>query len=268
MKNAMFTAHYAAQNAGGGIRLAAETHRINKLIIKPEYLELVPRLSDEDRNNLKESLKKDGQLLPITVNPQGIILDGHTRYAICTELGIHPVRFKVVQFQTMEDEMRFVVMTNLARRQLSKFQRVELAWPLYELEKKRALEREAWKTNKDLCVIDKKTGKIVKAKKPIKEGLSSIVFGKKIGVGKTLIAQVEWLRNNAPQEVLQKCRTGKMSTVAAYDMVRGQKMMSDGKKPETPIKFCPQCNTETTSSKKTGCHVHRWFCCSHCKWGV
>ena len=85
---------------------------------KKEYLELVPRPSKEDYKSLKNSIKEDGLHLPITVNQNGVILDGHTRNAICKELGIKPI-FEVMKFDDEFDEKRFVVTTNLSRRSLN-----------------------------------------------------------------------------------------------------------------------------------------------------
>lgn len=247
--------------------MKAKQQSLSKLIIKQEYLELVPRLSEADRDNLKKSLKKDGQLIAVICNPDGIILDGHTRYELCNELGLLPIKYRVMKFENPDDEMKFVVMTNIARRHLNKFQKVEMAWPLFELEKQRALERVNWKTDKSLCVTDQE-GKIVKAKKKIKEGLSAELFGKKIGVGHTFVNQVEYIKKFADEKLLAKVRGGELSASMAFDLLHGQKLMSDGKKPDKPIKFCPKCNTETTNPKRTNCHVHKWFCCSHCKWGI
>ena len=58
------------------------------LKIDPEYEALVPKPSDIDRTNLKASIKKDKLWTPIIVNAENVILDGHTRYAICNELEI------------------------------------------------------------------------------------------------------------------------------------------------------------------------------------
>lgn len=243
-----------------------QEQKFSKIKINPEYLDLVPRLSVKDRERLAESIKKDGLFTPITVNDDGIILDGHTRYEICKEFKIK-IRYHVKSFDNQDDEMRFVIMTNLARRQLSKFQKAELAWPLFELEKKRAKERADWRSNKSLCITDK-FGRIVKAKKPIKEGQSAALFGKKIGVGKTLINQMEYLKQYASDQVLEKLRSGQMSTVMAFDLVRGLRLIPDGKKPDKPIKFCPTCNTETTSPMRRKCHIHKYFCCKHCRWGI
>lgn len=240
---------------------------ITKIIVRQDYLDLVPRLAKNDYEKLEESLRKDGQIIPIIVNQKGEILDGHTRFEICNKLKLLPIKFTVKSFENAEDEMRFVIMTNLARRQLSKLQQIELAWPLYELEKIRSQDRVNWKKNKDACVTDDK-GRVVKIKSKIKEGNTTEVFGKKIGMGKTIVSHAVFIKQFAPEDILNKVRNDEMSLGAAYDLTRGKLLMSNGKKPDAPIKFCPKCKTETTSPKKTGCHVHKWFCCSHCKWGI
>lgn len=229
-------------------------------MVSQEYLELIPRLAEIDRQKLLESIKKDGQLIAITVNPEGIVLDGHTRLEICKELGITP-KYKIKEFSDKDDEMRFVVMTNLARRQLTKFQKVEMAWPLYQLEKKRAEERIKTQGGPNYKGVKMRYG--LK-----KEGTAAEIFGKKMGFGKSFVNQIQYLKQNAPDSILEDLRTGNMSTVMAFDLVRGLKMIPDGICPEKPIPFCPDCNTKTTSPKIKKCHVHKWFCCSHCRWGV
>jgi ParB-like chromosome segregation protein Spo0J len=52
-----------------------------------EYADLVPPLSAEEYESLKESIKQNGLWVPIVVNSQGIILDGHHRFKVCQELG-------------------------------------------------------------------------------------------------------------------------------------------------------------------------------------
>ena len=59
--------------------------------IKKEYYDLVPRPLDSQYKSLRESIRDDGQHIPIVVNQEGTILDGHTRYEICKELKIEPI---------------------------------------------------------------------------------------------------------------------------------------------------------------------------------
>jgi ParB-like chromosome segregation protein Spo0J len=53
-----------------------------------EYASLVPQLSTEEYESLKQSIKENGLWVPIVVNKDGVILDGHHRYKACQELGI------------------------------------------------------------------------------------------------------------------------------------------------------------------------------------
>ena len=54
------------------------------------YTKLVRPLSKKEYADLRLSIKTHGLLVPITVNQDGIIVDGHNRYNICQELGIKP----------------------------------------------------------------------------------------------------------------------------------------------------------------------------------
>ena len=92
----------------------------------PEYASLVPELSPEEYESLKQSIKENGLHVPIIVNQYGIILDGHHRYKACQELGIEP-KTSVREFKDKSEEQLFVIDCNLIRRQLSNFQRSELA---------------------------------------------------------------------------------------------------------------------------------------------
>jgi ParB-like chromosome segregation protein Spo0J len=95
--------------------------------INPEYASLVPELSPEEFESLKQSIKKaNGLYVPIIVNQDGIILDGHHRYKACQELGIEPKTI-VREFSDKSKEQLFVIECNLIRRQLNNFQRTELA---------------------------------------------------------------------------------------------------------------------------------------------
>ncbi|MCE2505883.1 MAG: ParB N-terminal domain-containing protein [Nitrosopumilaceae archaeon] len=86
-------------------------------------------LSDEEYDSLRESIKTDGLWLPVIVNPDGVLLDGHNRLKICQELKI-PVKSAVRDFADNLREKKFVIECNLKRRHLNDFQRAELAIPL------------------------------------------------------------------------------------------------------------------------------------------
>ena len=94
--------------------------------IKDEYAKLIPELSGGEYNELKQSIKENGLWSSIIVNKKGYILDGHHRYRICRELGISP-SVTVKAFDEDLQEKLFVIDSNLTRRQLSEFTRIEIA---------------------------------------------------------------------------------------------------------------------------------------------
>ena len=58
--------------------------------VKEEYEVLLPKLSVEEFESLKKSIGEIGMLVPLIVNQDGILLDGHHRYRACKELGLGP----------------------------------------------------------------------------------------------------------------------------------------------------------------------------------
>lgn len=225
------------------------------IYVNDEYAALMPRISKEDRHALKMSILADGQHTPIVVNPEGEILDGHSRWEVCLELNRDP-KFIVRKFPNREAEREFILLSNLARRHLSRFQKIELAWEVYENEKRRSKERIAWRKYGDIP--------------PEKEGTAMEIFGKYMGTGHTTIHCVQYLKENASPEILKKLRTGELGINRAYDLVKGIELMPkrSSRKPTNPPSICPQCSCDVVSKEKRKCHVHRWFCCSNCKWGI
>lgn len=242
--------------------------------INEEYLDLVPRPSNKERDCLKQSIITDGQQLPIVVNTSGIILDGHTRFEICQELRLKP-EYTVKKFKTKEDERKFVISTNIARRHLSTFQKVELAWEIYENEKKRAKIRADWMkyVPEDLHIRDPVTGKIKIKKQKIpeqfqKQGNAALIFARYIGLGHTTVHKVEWLKKNAKPEVLQQLRDGEISIDMTYSRERGISFIGLPRGKRELPKICPLCKSDTVLIKDKPCHVHRLGCCTVCKWGT
>ncbi|HSF51251.1 MAG TPA: ParB N-terminal domain-containing protein, partial [Nitrososphaeraceae archaeon] len=62
--------------------------------INPEYVKLINPLTKLEYDVLKNSISNKGLHLPIIINQDNVILDGHNRLKICQELGIDP-KFEV-----------------------------------------------------------------------------------------------------------------------------------------------------------------------------
>lgn len=95
--------------------------------IDPAIKALIPPPTEDERQLLEQSLARDGCLDPLVVwEETGTLLDGHTRYAICTRLGI-PYRTTALPFATLADAKLWVIQHQLGRRNLSTIDRIALA---------------------------------------------------------------------------------------------------------------------------------------------
>ena len=78
------------------------------IVINDEYASLIPSLSIEEFESLKQSIKEDddGLTYAIIVNQHGVILDGYQRYKACQELGKDP-KLQVKHFDDSFLEQKF-----------------------------------------------------------------------------------------------------------------------------------------------------------------
>ena len=186
-----------------------------KLEVSQEYASLVPQLSAEEYESLKQSIKENGLYVPIIVNQDGIVLDGHHRYKVCQELGIKEPKTLVKEFKDKLDEQLFVIDCNLKRRQLNNFQRTELALKsksiLTEIAEKEYVT--GGKGSKDLETLDEK-------------GVAEEI-GKIAGVSHETVRKARLL-DSAPEDVIEKLRTGEMSISQAFaEYGRGKRRFAD-----------------------------------------
>ena len=80
-------------------------------------------------------------MIPVIINQDDVLLDGHYRLKACTELGIK-VEYQVKNFTDPLEEEKFVIETNVIRRQQNEFQRVESGFALEDIEKEKARQRQ------------------------------------------------------------------------------------------------------------------------------
>ncbi len=114
----------------------------NELIINEEYASLVPQISESEYQSIKQSIKDNGQWVPIIINPQQIILDGHTRFWACKELRLEP-KVMIRKFESSLLEKQFIIQINRNRRHLNPFQRIELQYKYEMIESELAKKRVA-----------------------------------------------------------------------------------------------------------------------------
>jgi len=107
--------------------------KMDKLKVLKCYLDLVPRPTTEEYTVLKESLILEGQKDPIVINSKGIILDGHTRYEILTDIGKKDseILARIYDIEDADEEELYVMSSNSNRRQLNAFQKIEMYYKKY-----------------------------------------------------------------------------------------------------------------------------------------
>jgi len=191
------------------------------ITIKQQYANLVPDLSAQEYESLKQSIRDNGywSSCPIIINVDGIILDGHHRHRICQELGIEPVTTSM-SFNDKLEERLFVIECNLRRRQLTDAQKVELAHILKPIYEERARQ------NKSLA--GKLYGKGIDSTVSNDTELSSLLpvkrvneaVAKEVGISASTYHRGETILEQSPQLWNDKVKTGKMSINKAYKRLR------------------------------------------------
>jgi N6-adenosine-specific RNA methylase IME4/ParB-like chromosome segregation protein Spo0J len=179
-----------------------------------KYADKVPSLSEGEYNSLKQSIADHGLYEPITINPDGDVLDGHHRLKVCKELGIEP-RFKIKASNDEVEEEIFVIDVNVARRQLNDYQRGELL-----LSKKKPILEKIAKENMSLG------GKGVKDFTPLERVNEELA--KQGDMSHMQLHKIETIMEKAPEELKEQVRKGKSINQAYQETQR----LEDRNKPK------------------------------------
>lgn len=99
------------------------------MIIDPEFKALIPPLQAEELQKLEESILQEGcrDALVVWETEDGdVLIDGHNRFAICHK---HTIVFKTIykEFASRQEVKLWMIRNQLARRNLTPFNRTELA---------------------------------------------------------------------------------------------------------------------------------------------
>ncbi len=234
--------------------------------INEKYLNLVPRPEDSQINSLKNSIQEDGQQVKIIVNSKGMILDGHTRFMICDELGIVP-EYVIKKFVSIEKEKEFVVSANLNRRQLTLFERGEILFAWWKEERQRSNSKGGYATHATRRTGVTHGGTVTGKKERLLQRFARI-----IGTNATNAHELTWLMLHAPENTKVKLRKEEMTIRAAYiELAKPiRKSKQDYiKEDRIYLKYpnCLNCQAPTVDVKNDNCHVHTILCCTKCGWG-
>lgn len=204
------------------------------LHLNPQYEKMLPSMAQEEFEQLKESIRTEGQHYPIIVSESLEVLDGHHRFRACLELGVEP-DFEVKHFEDKLLEQKFVIEANLRRRHLNNFQLVELAVPLLEIEKAIAKKQKSQNKNEHDSQSSEETSD--RSFSEFKSnGKAVAVVAKKAGVSTRTLERGKKIIEKASEDDKQKLREGKTSINKVYREITppkpAPKIMSNS---ETPV---------------------------------
>ena len=191
----------------------------NIIKINPEYSKLVNPLSDIEYEALKSSISNKGLHLPIIVNQDNVILDGHNRLKICEELGIEP-EFEIKEFSDQSQEKEFVIEINLKRRHLNNFQIAELEYKMEEIYKERAKMRSfsnLKNVNKEIILSTAPNDAI---DVNIETGKVSEIIAKKTGLSPRTYERAKKIIEEGSEKVKEKLRANKTTISKEYDKIQ------------------------------------------------
>jgi hypothetical protein len=172
---------------------------MSEVKIDPEFEKLIPPLESEEYKQLEENIMKDGCREALTVW-NGILVDGHNRYRICTE---HHIKFQTenMNFPNREAVIEWILRNQLGRRNLSPTQRVELALRLKPIIQEKTQEnREKNQGRPDTKKLRQKSDTV---KIRTDEELAKLA-----GVSRDTIRKVELIKNEGTEEQIQRARQG------------------------------------------------------------
>ncbi len=193
----------------------------NIIKINPEYVKLINPLTKLEYDVLKISISNRGLHLPIIINQDNVILDGHNRLKICQELGIEP-KFEVKEFQDPLQEKEFVIEINLKRRHLNNFQIAELEYKMEEVYKERAKLR----SFNNLKNVNKENiptapNDAIEVNKEKEEtGKVSEIIAKKTGLSPRTYERAKKIIEEGSEEAKEKLRSNKTTISKEYDKIQ------------------------------------------------
>jgi hypothetical protein len=196
-------------------------------IIDPVFSTLLPELTEEESAALEKSLIEEGCRDPL-LTWQGILIDGHNRLRICTRRGIRFETKEVTSLGNRGEAEDWILDNQMARRNLSKIDRIIHALKLQPHIAERAKEHQRLvgsSTLEDLAEAPIDTWKTV---------------AKYAGVSAGSLSEAKKVLENVSAEVLQLLKKEKLTIHKAAMQLKQLGKLVDGRTP----------NWETTQTKR------------------
>lgn len=184
------------------------------ILIDKEFESLIPPLSAEEFKQLEENCVKEG-IRDSLITWNGILIDGHNRFKIAAKHGL-PWNEKQMQFADRNEAIRWIILNQFGRRNLSAYDRSVLALKLKPVIAEKAKEQQGTRT--DIC---QKSDKSIDTKKEL---------AKVAGVSHDTIHKVEAIQNSGNEQLIKDVREGRESINSGYQKVHPKKTPAQSNK--------------------------------------
>ena len=172
-----------------------------EVTVDDEFRRLIPPLTEDERAGLEENLLRDGCLEPLIVwVERRILLDGHNRREICDRYDIDYAT-REVSLPGRDDAKRWIIKHQFGRRNLTPYQRSELALKLKPLISPGQGARTELRQDSDKVDTKRKLARIA-------------------GVSHDTISKADYIASHADEATKKKLRRGETSIHAEYTRLK------------------------------------------------
>ena len=192
-------------------------------IVRKDPKDLIPHelnetlfgeLNKNEYITLREDIKRRGVQDPLHITLDNIIISGHQRRKVALDIGIKVPCIIRMDLKTPWQIKEQLISDNLLRRHLSDYQKVECCEHLREIEETRAKERMESGANQYSPVENFPEGS---------EGKTRDNVAERVGISGRQYDKARKVFNEAPEEIKDQWKAGKISTHNAYKQTQKQK---------------------------------------------
>lgn len=194
---------------------------IKKLKIKEPFRTVIPPLAPEEYQLLEQGIVADGCRDAI-ITWSGFIIDGHNRYEICQKHGI-PFAIEEMDFHTEQDALVWIINNQLGRRNVTDYQKGELVLKKKDILLVKGKKQQGRRTD-ILSIVDKK----------LEPHNTREEMAKDIGVSSGTMARIEIIAKEAPEEIKEDLRRGRVTIGTAYKKLKEGDTSKPGKRRTLP----------------------------------
>lgn len=202
---------------------------MTELKINPDYVALWGELPKTEYDALKASIRDDGLLEKIVVNPLLEILDGHHRNRILQDLGIEVTQdhYEIKDQGGRDGDLIYIIRTQINRRHATPFRRIENAHHIYPRYQEEARKRQAHGLTAP--------GKTLSVNLHEASGRASSFFAKITGFKTRRVDMALYVIKHGTEEEKDALRWTDRSIFYGYKMTK--RRVESGETPEMPPGF-------------------------------